>query len=225
MSTTVADPITDAVARAQAAASAHVAAQAANLPVVPSAQTGTAVAPVRPGRPLTMDDMAAGSIQVDQWIGVKEHGFIIGADKQLHTEELIVDIDLAAVAPHKAIKFGNPATYLKSYDGITCAQGGTWEQAIARAQRVDQNAREYSSCDLPMVLTHQVKKGSKVLAEQGDKLGYSLSTTNWNTWRTFWTDCTAKGLAGQTVRVKLGYERRTNKAGNVWGIMTFTLAA
>lgn len=222
MSNTVADPIAEAVAAAQARAAALVKEQAASLPTT-TQQGSTAVAPVRPGKPLTMEDMAAGGITVDSWLGVKEHGFLVGPNKDLFTDEIEVTIDFTAVAPHRAIKFGNPAVYLKSYDGITCAQGGSWEQAIARAQRVQPDAREYPSADLPMVLQHDLKKGAKVLAEKGQVVGYSLATTNWNVWRAFWTDCTNKGLGGQVVRVKLGYEKRTNRAGNVWGIMTFTL--
>jgi hypothetical protein len=222
MSTTL-DPVAAAIAEAQAKAAALIAAQAAQVPAVAPQAAANAVAPVRPGKPLTMDDMAAGTLQVDAWIGVKEHGFLIGQDKDLYTEQVKVSIDLAAVAPHKAVKFGNPPTYLKSYDGITCAQGGSWEAALARAARVDQNAREYSSADVPMVLRETLVKGKKTLIEEGKTVGYSLSTTNWPAWRAFWQAAVNKGLAGQVVNATLGYEKRTNKNGNIWGIITFTL--
>ena len=226
--TTTADPIQAAIAAAAAQAAALVQNQAnavaVQAPVQAPAQ-GTAVAPpLQRGKPMTMDDMATGSIQVDSWLGVKEHGFVVGPDKVLVTDELIVTLDLTAIAPHKAVKFGNPATYLKTYDGVTCATGGSWESALARAARIDPNSREYPSCDLPMTLTHDVVAKGKTVAPLGERLGISLSTTNWGAWRTFYDTCTKAGLAGQVVKVKLGYERRTNRNNNVWGIVTFALA-
>jgi hypothetical protein len=32
-----------------------------------------------------------------------------------------------------SIKFGNPVTYLNTYDRITCVTGGSWREAQARA--------------------------------------------------------------------------------------------
>jgi hypothetical protein len=225
MSTTT-DPVAAAVAAAQAQAAAAIAAQAANLPVPTSTgSAGTAVAPVRPGKPLTMEDMSVGSIAVDSWIGVKEHGFLLGSDKTLHSDEISVEIDLKAVAPNKCVKYGNPPIYLKSYDGITCVSGGSWEDALAKANRASPGAREYSSADVPMKLLHTITgKGGKVLEEEGSILGYSIATTGWTNWQRFWNDCMNAGLAGQTVKARLGFEKRTNKNGNIWGVITFTLA-
>ena len=219
---TALDPVAAAVAAATKAAQEHLAAQANSLTV--AAPQGGAVAPVMPGKPLGYDELAAGSITVDQWIGVKEFGLLFGQDKSLVTEPVQVEIDLKAVAYQRSIKFGNPATYLKTYDGVTCATGGSWVSAVERAQRADPKARDYPSADIPMKLLHNVTSGKKVVGEEGQIVGNSLSTTNWSNWKSFMDACKARGLDGQAVKATLGYQKRTNNAGNVWGVITFTLA-
>jgi hypothetical protein len=223
---TIHDPIAAAIAKAQAAAAELSNLQAASAgaistTVAPAAST--AVAPVAPGKPVTMDDMLAGGISVDSWLGVKEFGLVVGPNKELFTDVMKVAIDMTAVAPHFAIKFGNPPTYLKTYDRVICAQGGSWAQAIQRAQQVDPRAREYRSADLPMLLLHDVTlpKAKEPVLTAGTKLGYSLSTTNWAAWEAVYREALKAGLAGSVVEVELGSERRTNKNGNAWGIVTF----
>jgi hypothetical protein len=218
--TQVLDPVAAAVAAAQAAAIKMLNKQANSVATTePSAST--AMAPLRPGKPLGYDDLAAGNISVDMWIGVSEYGITFGQEKTLCPDEIEVEIDLNAVAYSRTIKFGNPATYLKSYDAVTCFSGGSWEDAIARAQRADPKARDYPSADLPMLLTHDVTVKDKVVAEEGTKLGNSLSTTNWANWKNFMDGLKAQGIGG-IVRVKLGAQKRTNKNGNIWGVLTFT---
>lgn len=218
------DPVLAAMEAARLAATSMLANQANQVAPSAAPANGGAVAVVRPGAPLTFEDMAAGSITVDQWIGVKEFGLLFGAEKKLVTEAVMVEIDLNAVAYQHSIKFGNPASYLKTYDGAVCASGGSWEAAIARAQRVDPNARPYPSADVPMRVLHDVKSGNAVVAEKGQVLGNSLSTTNWTNWKTFMAACKAAGLTG-TVKVALTAEKRTNKNNNVWGVIVFTLAS
>ena len=105
------DPIAAAIAKAKRAAEESVETQGENVPATQT-QTGSAPAPATlpAGRPpaLTMDDMKAGNITVDGWIGVKEFGFIFGPEKTLYPEMLTVQIDLTAVAICFAIKAGNP---------------------------------------------------------------------------------------------------------------------
>ncbi len=220
--TTPVDPIAAAIAAATAAAQAHLANQA--QAVAPVSQTSTAV--VTPGRPLGYDDLATGSISVDQWLSVKEHGLILTTERLLVGGDILVDINLSAVAHCRAIKFGsNPVTYLKSYDGATCATGGSWQGAIERAQRVDPKARDYPSADIPMTVVKAVMdvSGKKELAAAGSTLGHTLATTNWAHWKSFMEGCRAAGVSG-VVRVQLGVERKS-KNGNNWGLITFTRVA
>lgn len=247
MSQTV-DPIAEAIAKAQAAAAdavrAQMAAQAAAATAPIATQTAAnavatysapppptpAVMPQR-GAPLSMQDMIGG-IVVDEWIGVSEDGFKIGKDKALFIGEIIVEIDLANVALSYCIKFGNPAIYYKTYDRFTCASGGSWADAVVKANRVDPTAREYRSADVPMVNIIPLVKGTTMLVDAGKVLGNSLSTTNWNNWQQFagavqraysGVPLAPNGLPAIVVKAKLSAERRQNKAGNIWGVIKFEL--
>ena len=83
---------------------------------------------------------------------------------------------------------------------------------------------EYRSADLPMLATEQLKgKLKQVLVEPGQTIGYSLSTTNWKSFSDFYEAVKARGLQHGLVLVKLGYQARTNTAGNSWGVVTFEL--
>ena len=211
------DPVQAAIAAAQSAAKALVEQQAAN--------TNTAMAPAAPaavGRPLTMDDMAGG-IAVDKWLGVKEFGLLIGAEKHLYDQPILVEIDMTEIQPNYSVKFGNPAQYLRTYDRVTEVRGGSWHDALKRAQAVDPRATEYRSVDLPMTLVEPITKGKDILAEAGTRLGYSTSTTGWKAWQEFYSECVKHGLTRSRVRVMVGHMKRTNPKGHIWGVMTFTL--
>lgn len=224
------DPVQAAIAAAQQAAAAAAAQQAqalpgggANLPA--TTQAGGAVA--RPGKPLSMDDMSTGGISVDAWIGVKEYGLVF--DGKLVSDPVRVEIDLSAVAPCYAIKFGNPATYYKTYDRVSEARGGSWDAAVAKAQSASPTAREYRSVDVPMRLLQDVmatdpkSKAKTAVAKEGSLVGHSTSTTNWGLWDAFYRECVQAGLQGQVVQVELSHEGRSNKAGNNWGVIRFGL--
>ena len=218
------DAVTAAIAQAQANAAQAAAAQAANVPTL-ATPAGVPAAYTPPGRSLTLEDMGGG-ITVDSWLGVSEHGFLIGADKTLYQGDIVVDIDFSAVAYSFAVKFGNPAIYLKSYDGVTCADGGSWAAALQRAQSINPSARHYPSADVPMKLLHDivVTKGKTEvkLLEAGITLGNSMSTTNFPLWKKFALEAQKGGH--DILRTQLGVQRMKNKAGNDWGIITFTPA-
>ena len=217
------DPVQAAIAAAQNAAKALVEAQAqaANsntTAVVPT--TSHAVAPA--GRPLAMEDMTGGLV-VDKWLGVKEFGLLIGPEKALCAEPILVEIDMTAVQPNYSVKFGNPAQYFRTYDRVTEVRGGSWHDALRRAQAVDPRASEYRSVDLPMRLLQDVVVNKKVVAEAGETLGYSTSTTGWAPWRAFYSECVRQGLHRSRVRVQIAHLKRTNNKANVWGVVTYTL--
>ncbi len=214
------DPVQAAIAAAQAAAQQMIAQQAAAVPAV--ANTNVPAPAPTPGRPLTMDDMVGG-MAVDQWLGVKEHGFLLGKDKVLYDQPITVELDMTTAQPNFSIKFGNPAVYLRTYDRVTETRGGSWADAVKRAQAVDPKAYEYRSVDLPFLVTQPIKKGNTVLIEAGQTLGYSTPTTGWSAWQAFYADCARAGLTQARVLVELNFQKRTNKNGNMWGIVTYTL--
>lgn len=227
--TTTLDPVAAAVEAAKAAAAAAIANQAAqagamNLPAVQQAPAyGVPAVPQAAGKPFTMDDVGGSSIVVDSWVGVNEHGLTFGKNKALFTDPVEVEITLSEVAPHRSIKAGkNPARYWKTYDGVTAASGGSWAAAMHQAQLAEPGARDYPSADIPMTLLQDVVvKGQKV-ASVDERIGYTLSTTNWKNWKRFWDLCAGKGLTGGTVKARISSEQRTG-GGNTWGVMLFEL--
>lgn len=177
-----------------------------------------------PAKPYSLDDMAQGGLNVDTYLKVKEHGLLVG-DTGVLFDEIEVSIDMTQVQVTQAIKFGDPATYFRTIDGSRAITGGSWDDAVARAQRADPKATPYMSADLPMTLTTELKdkKGEKVLVEVGTRIGHSLSTTNKQNFVEFHKAVKDAGLQGSTVSVKLTAQARSNKKANTWGVVRFEL--
>lgn len=214
--------IEDAITAAQQAA-ASVGSQAAG-----ALATAPTAAPVAArGAPLSMDAMMSAGMAVDAYLRVKEDvGISIGADKRFFPT-IKFGLVMSEAVPCEVIKFGNPATYLKTYDGVTESRGGPWSNALITAQKVDPKAQPYRSADIPLVALEPIigKDNKTVLLEKGQKAGISLSTTNWKNWQTFWGSLKARNVvpSDATVIVELGFENRRNAAGNEWAVFTFTL--
>jgi hypothetical protein len=132
-----------------------------------------------------------------------------------------------AVQPCYAVKYGNPATYSKTYDHVTDVRGGSWLAALQKAQAINPDAREYRSADVPFTLMADVTvkqgKDSVVVAKKGEVVGYSIPTTGWGNWEAFYKSAVQRGLAKNIIVVELTAEKRTNKANNVWGLVVWTL--
>lgn len=229
------DPIAEQIALAQKAAAAHTAAQAAPLsastpPAVASTQTNVPAMPATPTRRLSDEDMMVGGVSVDMWFKPKEFGIQFGTSAEL-VPTFVGLLNLDERALNFAIKWGvSPnINYRKTYDGVTCASGGTWEQAIAIAKSVDPNARPYNSVDLPFTVYEDVKAPSgTTLCEKGKRVGYATSTTNWQNWESFYAQCKAAGYVPnggsdpdkRVAIVEVGFQRR-QKGNNAWGVATF----
>ena len=132
--------------------------------------------------------------------------------------------------PKTSIKFGNPAIYYSSYDGVSCASGGTWQEATAKARAVDSKAREYRAVDIILVVKDTVTVKGKgkdapdvVAFEAGKKLGHTTSTTNWNNWEAFYRELIKQDLLGKEVEVEVSSEYRTNASKNEWGVLQFKI--
>jgi hypothetical protein len=220
----MATPITDAVAAAKAKA-AQLAAAA------PAPTTANAVAPVANntnvpattggGRRMSLDDLNNGGLSVDAYLKVKEDGLKIGEKTNL-IESINVIIRLEQVLTCQVVKYGDPATYLKTYDQERTVTGGSWQQALQTAAQF--GATPYMSADIPMVLAEDAKDIKGVVVDTtGKKLGYSLSTTNLANFREFMAEAERAGIKDSPLLATLTAERRTNKKGNVWGVIKFTL--
>ena len=85
----------------------------------------------------------------------------------------------------------------------------------------------YDAADITMTLLEDLKdkSGKKVLFESGLVLGHSTSDSSFKDFRRFWQKLKKKGLVGEVVRCRLGYEMIEGKSnGYVWGITKFRLA-
>lgn len=220
-------PIQEAIAKAQAEAGKIAAAQAGALtPQTPA--NSNVPAPVRPGAPLAMSDMSGGGITVESWMGVSEYGLLFTDKKTMINTPVRVLIDMTAVAPNYAIKFGNPAQYFKTYDRVTSNIGGSWAEAVAKAMAAGAS-REYRSVDIPMTIMEDIKtvdpktKAETVVVPANTVVGHSTSTTNWGNWDSFYRSLCKAGLEREQVIVELTAEPRTNKNANRWGVIAFTL--
>lgn len=196
--------------------------------LVPAQQSGggaiqSYVAPVAP----SLDLLAAGPSSVDAYLKVKAEGLKIG-DKINLIESVTVTIDMAKEAGQmvaaNVIKFGDPATYLKSYDGVNCTTGGTWQEAVNKAKLIDPKASPYMSADIVMTLIEDAKdiKGA-VVATAGTRLGHSTSTTNRANVAELIRAVNEKGLQNSVVEVKVTAQAKTNPKGQTWGVLKFEL--
>ena len=200
--------------------------QASQVPAPSTNNAVTTAAPV--GAAPSLESMlASGGLDVDLWLKVSEDGLKIENKdgKKALFETVKVRIDLSDVRASKAIKYGNPVTYNKSYDGIVANDGITsWAEVVAIALRASPPGQPYDSADIAARTLEAVMdpKGN-VVAEAGTTLGYSLSTTNRAAFTAFLKDVRAAGLDVNTsiVEVELGYMPKTNPKGNKWGIVTF----
>lgn len=183
---------------------------------------GGAVQAARPQRAPSLDDMLTGGMTVENWLKVNENGLVVKVETdQALMDNLKVTIDMPEVVATQAIKYGSPPTYHKTFDGVMCADGQTlWTDAIEEGARF--GSRPYPSADIPMTLAEDVvdRKG-KVIMTAGQRLGYSLSTTNRDAFTKFLRTVTEQDLREAVVVVNLGYEVKTNKAKQTWGIVTF----
>ena len=172
----------------------------------------------------SLDNLMSQGMSVETYLKVSEDGLKVVIDnKSTLFENVEVVIDMREVIATEAIKWGNPAVYNKTFDGIMAADGVTrWQDILEMGQRF--GATPYASSDIPMTLNEDIKnnKGDVVLPA-GTRIGYSLSTTNREAFARFLREVNEQNLRHSVVLAKLGYEAKTNKKNNVWGIVTFEL--
>ena len=220
--------INDAIRQAQQAAE-----DAVVLDQTPSTAVGEYVAPAAPAPALNLGKLSIDNLpmtagiakNVEDWLKVNEYGLTVGTDKTILSEikaSVLLVQDEGFYLKH-SIKYGNPAQYFSSYDGVTCDRGGLFSEAVAKARRVDPKANPYPAADIIFVLREEVKLKDKTLPA-GTKLGHTTSTSNWQDFGEFIREATQAGLIGQEVNIKLTSEAVTGKKnGYTWGILKFAL--
>lgn len=194
-----------------------------NLPAVPPTGGVPAQAP-------SNSQALSGSFSVDQFFKVNEDGIKIGQSALIPQEAIRVRLDLSAVQNIRVIRYGNPAQYVKSIDGVVSTTGEPWAKVFQKAKATDGDRfrGDYASADIPMEALVDVKdmKGN-LAAREGDLIGKSLSTTEWREWEKFLRTLMRSGvdIDNDTVIVDIGYKARTNNNGNTWGVLTYTFVA
>jgi hypothetical protein len=162
----------------------------------------------------TDDGSASPSTVVDAWLKPTEHGLQVAYDACFFPSLELV-LSAANVVPSCRIDFGQPPTTLTTYDRKICIQGGTWEQALVRAQRADRKAQEYRSADLPFEVHKDIRHhtGGRVIAARGMQLGLTLGKHNWAEFERFWQVCKRSGLNKSRALVRLTARNYENLAG------------
>lgn len=196
-----------------------------NLPA-PANEPAAGVPAVNSGGPSrSLADHLQGGMSVDDFLKVKDEFLMIGGDRTKF-EKIAVIIDLSAVQPTMAVKYGNPPTYHKTFNGETTDRGLSWRQVCSEALKVDPlRGTPYRSVDIPMVLAEDLNdpKTGKTIFTAGMRIGYSTPTTGLGEFEALFREATKNGLQNERVTVDLGSKVRSNKNGQSWGVVTFTL--
>lgn len=160
------------------------------------------------------------------YVKVNEFGIMIGKDKKTLLDgfkgQILMVEDKGFQVKH-TIRFGNPATYLSTYDGAGCDKGGSWGDAMVKAKMADPKAEPYPAADIIVELSEEIKLKEQTLAA-GSFVGINTSKSNFSEWQDFYQEVAAAGLLGEKVSVDLGH-KEINYNGNTWGVITFRLAA
>lgn len=212
--------IADAIAAAKNAA-ANISTEA-NGAMQPYAGGGAVGMPAQKAAPLGLDDMLTGALNVVAWLKVTEFGLKVGNDNTLF-DEIEVAIPMNEIAYCYSVRYGNPATYEKTYDRVQNARGGSWAEALMRAKKIDPNASEFRSADIPFYLLADLKnKKGEVIVEAGKAVGHSLAVTGWRAFQQFTQKAAAAGIDVRSgiIKLKLGFTEQKNAKGT-WGLLDF----
>lgn len=220
------NPVDAAIAAADKQAQQISQAKDVSTSVALSEQPNGTVQVYQPAKAPTVDDLTSGTMVVDAFLKVGPDGLRIDNKNDL-IESVVVKIDTResiGITAFNGVRFGNPAQYLKTYDGVTCTSGGTWIEAQNRARMVDPAITPYMGADLCMTLAEDaVNMRGAVVSKAGIVLGHSTSITNRKNLTEFIKKLDAQGLRGEVVLVRITSQDRTNPAGNRWGVLKFEL--
>jgi len=203
----------------QALAAAETAAASTTQALAVQATAASAAVPtvLAPGRRITTDDVIGSMMNVDSFIKFSDTGQIGVGEPVKYVDKLVVSLSLAEIGPAHGIRYGNPAVYVRTRDGVTTDKGQSWDAALANARRVEPTVQPYNSWDLPFTLL--AKAGD---TEQGSRVGY---TTVWSSFKAFHpVYISAKEQFGADAVVKLEITcKGVNRPGKKYGEAQFAL--
>jgi hypothetical protein len=175
-------------------------------------------------RPLSLTDNLAGSFAVDTWLKVKPYGMTIGKDTTTLFDRLVFRIDMSTVVYCRRVRYGNPAEYRTTYDGVHDFRGGLWADTVAQARSIDPKCQgDYRSADIPLIAAEDiVAKDGTVLAEQGGKIGYAPAITGWHGWADLIRRLVTSGIDPEEALIAVTTRVQYNKnASGEWGTVAF----
>lgn len=201
--------------------------QASNAPTAPTAtdvavvNTSTAVAMPSTGKKLTMDDLATGTMAVDDFLKVSQYGLLVGKEAKKPVETFKAKLKMVegvGYVPNLTIKFGqNPVNYVKTYDEAKTLNGKSWQAELERISRIDSNAKPYPAADIALTLLEDAGA-----MKAGQCIGHTTATTSFKHFKKLVEEVREAGLTGKEVEVEVGYEARS-KNNNNWGELKFKL--
>lgn len=199
-----------------------------SVPAVAPAQT-TALS-----KPSLDNFLDAGGLDVDEFVRLNDSGFKFGDKMQGLFDEAIVTIDMSTVTPIHSFRYevGGNTKFLKSYDGVTSADGMNFQQQVAQAAALPgaKTSGIYPTVEIPMVLTERMedpKKGSTVAFDAGTRIGYTPSVTGFKAFQAFAKKLRAENpeLLRSEITVRITHAVRTNSNNNRWGVLEFERVA
>ena len=204
-----------AIAEAEAAANS---APATNAPAVVNHQ-----APAK-AEALTLDDFKRETPSVDAWVKIAVDGITIRDEKvdgftEAKLRTVMVLDDLVTC---KRLRWGNPATYAASYDGVYATDGQLWAVVIENARRAtgDGSIKDYISLNVQAKLLEDAGG-----AKAGDVIGYQTTPTQNKGLNALIKTIEAEGIGrDEEVEVVIGVKQVSNSKGNKWAIHTYEFA-
>lgn len=196
-----------------------------NAPAIATPQGGAVAA----YRPSLEDAFDQGGLMVDEWLQVKPEGFRVGKTMKL-IEDLTVEIDFADVVPCRAARGENGGTtrYLRTYDGVTTAQGGNYQLELANLTKwSEKQVAEYATFEIPMSLVEDLTdaKGT-VLFSEGTTVGFTPAVMAAKAFAKFGKRVRDQGLLRTgPLQVRITHKKQTNARGQEYGVLEFALAA
>jgi hypothetical protein len=184
--------------------------------------TGVAVPMMKPS--MSMANASTSLIpRTAQYVKVNEFGILIGKGDKKFKSELKVKLNLTedrGFSLKWTLRYGNPAQYMSTYDGVVCDKGGNWADVQAKVMAIDPKAQPYLTVDILVETLEKIDTTGGGI-EPGTKLALSLSKTNFSEWQDFYNEAKDAGRLGQEVTAKIGF-RDVHHNGNDWGVLTFS---
>lgn len=183
------------------------------------------------GECFTIDDLlTSGGMAVDKLLKIKNgHPFI--GDSEIAETPFKVEIDFAETKIKSTIRAcapgGKPLYYHTIDNRVEQFSGRPFAECVMECKRIDPTAEPYMSVDIVMTLSEDVKniKG-EVVAAAGTLVGHTTSCTNRKNYVDYVKSCQLAGadINADKVGTIISFERRDNKAGNIWSVLKFERA-